>query len=309
LKFKIPRNQETERVLADYGKRNYEFFYNQKVGKTRLSSIVNQWFKTNFDMIAFDQVGTTVSRLAAGMTATNDLGVKSFVVLPFRLKSSKAAINNLLGPLKEEFRDIKECTFQLLPDQRELGEVLLQLGFRHDATMLIGEVKASLAYYKSLESETDADYRLKKFRFSRDYPLLKRIFLVDAKRGAGDSRLNFSNRTYRAIHQKIWKDASSRKETADAFGLWDGKKLVGAVAVNQNILDKNIKAIVVSDIMIDVAYRGKKLSRLLYEAAFEWAIEQDIRYYLGATTTAAVLNAAPKLQRRPYLIYYSKALE
>lgn len=80
--------------------------------------------------------------------------------------------------------------------------------------------------------------------------------------------------TESAMPESEWVDRVVNQRFA-RFGLYDGAQLIGLTAV---VVDKdNAEEGYMTQSYIRKAYRGQKLSRLLYEARLSWAREHNIK--------------------------------
>jgi RimJ/RimL family protein N-acetyltransferase len=67
-----------------------------------------------------------------------------------------------------------------------------------------------------------------------------------------------------------WKERTAQKD-GKIFGLFEGWKLIGLTGVFKYIRDEDGRSALLGMSYIDSAYRGRGLSRLLYEARLDWA--------------------------------------
>jgi RimJ/RimL family protein N-acetyltransferase len=84
-----------------------------------------------------------------------------------------------------------------------------------------------------------------------------------------------SHATEAAYEDKVWQDRLNSTTTA-CFGLFRNDELIGLTSIVRNA-EKPEEAYMTQS-YIRKAYRGKGLSRLLYEARISWAREHGIRH-------------------------------
>lgn len=69
--------------------------------------------------------------------------------------------------------------------------------------------------------------------------------------------------------EAVWRN-NVRGEHNQSFGLFDGAQLIGITSVFRWDEDPSGRTAILASSFIQPAYRGRKLSRLLYEARFDW---------------------------------------
>lgn len=75
-----------------------------------------------------------------------------------------------------------------------------------------------------------------------------------------------------AMPDSYWIDLAAQKSSR-VFGLYDGETLIGLTSVFTDRDDPSGKTAKLAMSYIDRAYRGRKLSRLYYQARIAWARE------------------------------------
>ena len=73
-----------------------------------------------------------------------------------------------------------------------------------------------------------------------------------------------------AMPESYWKDLAAQNNSR-LFGLYDGDRLIGLTSVFTDRDDPSAKTAKLAMSFIDPDYRGRKLSRLYYEARIAWA--------------------------------------
>ncbi|PZP56678.1 MAG: hypothetical protein DI586_02885 [Micavibrio aeruginosavorus] len=73
-----------------------------------------------------------------------------------------------------------------------------------------------------------------------------------------------------AQRDEFWQDLIGAEKT-EIFGLFDDQKLIGITGAFENWRDETGKTANFGMSYLDAGYRGKGLSRLLYQARIDWA--------------------------------------
>ncbi len=73
-----------------------------------------------------------------------------------------------------------------------------------------------------------------------------------------------------AQRDEFWQEMIN-SDREEIFGLFDGERLIGITGVFENWRDKSGRTANLGMSYIDPGYRGRGLSRLLYQARIDWA--------------------------------------
>jgi RimJ/RimL family protein N-acetyltransferase len=97
--------------------------------------------------------------------------------------------------------------------------------------------------------------------------------------------------------EAVWRSTIGGRSN-QAFGLFDGDALIGITAVFRWAEDPSGNTAILAGSFIDAAYRGRGLSRLLYDARLAWIRQQ--RHFTRVVVAHRLSNEASRRANRHY---------